>query len=44
LDFMLQNRPERMTPQLQKAFRETIQGLKLINQTPDKVYTIYQIR
>ncbi len=43
LSFMLEIRPDRMTPEVQEAFRETIQGLKLVSQTPDKVYTIYQI-
>ena len=43
LGFMLENRPDRMTPAVQGTFHETIQGLKLISQTDDKVYTIYQI-
>ena len=43
LDFMLENRPDRMTPVLQAAFGETIEKLKLISQTTDKVYTIYEI-
>jgi hypothetical protein len=43
LSFMLETRPDRLTAEVQEAFRETIQGLKLISQTPDKVYTIYQI-
>ena len=43
LEFMLENRPDRMTPAVQGTFHETIQELKLISQTDDKVYTIYQI-
>jgi hypothetical protein len=43
LSFMLETRSDRLTPEVQEAFRETIQGLKLVSQTPDKVYTIYQI-
>ena len=43
LGFMLENRPDRMTSTVQEVFQETIQGLKLISQTDDKVYTIYQI-
>jgi len=43
LSFMLETRSDRMTPEVQETFRETIQGLKLISQTVDKVYTIYQI-
>ena len=43
LNFMLENPPDQMTPEFQETFRETIQGLKRISQTADKVYTIYQI-
>ena len=43
LGFMLENRPDRMTSEVQEIFQETIQELKLISQTDDKVYTIYQI-
>ncbi|MDQ3005351.1 MAG: hypothetical protein M3R47_08210 [Chloroflexota bacterium] len=43
LDFMLKSRPDRITLEVQETFLETIQGLKLISQTDDKVYTIYQI-
>jgi len=43
LSFMLENPPDQMTSEVQETFRETIQELKLISQTADKVYTIYQI-
>lgn len=43
LDFMLESRPDRMTLEVQETFLETIQGLKLISQTADKVYTLYQV-
>jgi len=43
LSFMLENPPDQMTSEAQETFRETIQELKLISQTDDKVYTIYQI-
>ncbi|MEO5887021.1 MAG: hypothetical protein ABIQ77_05095, partial [Anaerolineales bacterium] len=43
LSFMLETRPDRMAPEVQKTFRETILALKFISQTDDKVYTIYQI-
>lgn len=44
LSFILENPPDQMTSEVQETFRETIQGLSLISQTADKVYTIYQIR
>jgi hypothetical protein len=43
LQFMTETRPDRMTSEVQEAFRETIQSLRFMSQTPDKVYTIYQI-
>jgi hypothetical protein len=43
LNFMLENSPSQMNSDVEKTFRETIQRLKLISQTNDKVYTIYQI-
>ena len=43
LSFMIENSPDRMTAEVQKAFRETIQRLSFVSQTNDKVYTIYQI-
>ncbi|MEO7841768.1 MAG: hypothetical protein ABIU06_20690, partial [Anaerolineales bacterium] len=43
LSFMLEDPPSQMTSEVEKTFRETIQALKLISQTADKVYTIYQI-
>ena len=43
LSFMLENPPEQMTSEVQNTFGETIENLKLVSQTPDKVYTIYQI-
>ena len=43
LSFMLENPPNQMTSEFQETFSETIQALKFISQTTDKVYTIYQI-
>ena len=43
LKFILENPPSQMNSEVEKTFHETIQGLKLISQTDDKVYTIYQI-
>jgi len=43
LSFMLENSPNQMNSEVEKTFRETVQRLKLISQTDDKVYTIYQI-
>lgn len=43
LNFMLENSPDRMTEQVQMIFREILRDLKLVSQTPDKVYSIYRI-
>ena len=43
LQFMIETRPDRLTSEVQEAFRETVQSLEFISQTPDKVYTIYRI-
>ena len=43
LNFMLENPPDQMTSEVQSIFGETIETLKLVSQTPDKLYTIYQI-
>jgi hypothetical protein len=43
MDFMVENRPDRMTTDVQEMFHETIQRLKLVSQTPDKIYSIYRI-
>ena len=43
LSFITDNSPNLFTSTMQDALRETLEQLKLINQTPDKVYTLYQI-
>ena len=43
LDFMIESSSSKFTPATQVAFDETLAGLELISQTPDKVYTIYRI-
>jgi hypothetical protein len=43
LQFMTENRPDRMTQEVREAFTQTIQSLRFVSQTPDKVYTIYRI-
>ena len=43
LTFLLENRPDRMTPARQDAFKETLGQLQLVSQTSDNVYSIYQI-
>jgi hypothetical protein len=43
LGFLLENNPDRMTDGVKESLRETMHELKLVSQTPDKVYTIYRI-
>jgi 4-amino-4-deoxy-L-arabinose transferase-like glycosyltransferase len=43
LNFLADESPNLFTSSMQNAVLETLGQLKLINQTPDKVYTIYQI-
>lgn len=43
LDFMVQFGSTKFTPATQDIFHETIAKLKLVSQTPDQVYSIYQI-
>jgi hypothetical protein len=44
LSFIVQSPSGKLTPATQAALRETLSKLELIDQTPDKVYTIYRIR
>ena len=43
LTFLLETRPDRMTPARQEALEETLGQLQLVSQTSDNVYSIYQI-
>ena len=43
MNYMFENPPKLLTTEVPIIFRETIQRLNLVSQTPDKVYTIYQI-
>jgi dolichyl-phosphate-mannose-protein mannosyltransferase len=43
LDFMIESPSSKLTHAAQAALGETLAGLQLISQTPDKVYTIYRI-
>ncbi|HJS17520.1 MAG TPA: glycosyltransferase family 39 protein [Anaerolineales bacterium] len=43
LDFMKESETDKFTPALQKTLEDTLSQLILIDQTPDQVYSIYQI-
>ena len=43
LQFIVDDLSSRFTPTMQNSLQETLERLKLISQTPDKVYTIYRI-
>lgn len=43
LGFMVESASGKLTPAIQAALRETLGKLELIDQTPDKAYTIYRI-
>jgi hypothetical protein len=43
LDFTITSPMSKFTPAMQNTLRETLEQLKLIARTPDKVYSIYQI-
>ena len=43
LDFVAHDSASEFTPATQKSLYETLQGLELVRQTPDKVYSIYRI-
>jgi len=43
LGFMIESPSSKLTHAAQAALGETLAGLQLISQTPDKVYTIYRI-
>lgn len=43
LSFMVQSSSGKLTPATQAALRETLAKLEWIDQTPDKVYTVYRI-
>ncbi|HKG53703.1 MAG TPA: hypothetical protein VKB04_05545, partial [Anaerolineales bacterium] len=43
LDFVVNEPVGQFTPTTREALYETIKNLKLVNQTPDKVYSIYRI-
>jgi len=42
-DLMSDSPMSKFTPAMQRTLQETLGQLKLINQTPDKVYSLYQI-
>jgi hypothetical protein len=43
MDFMTEAGSSQFTPAIQGALEATIEQLQLVGQTPDKVYSIYQI-
>lgn len=43
LDFVANDPGGQLTPNTREVLHETLEGLKLVDQTPDKVYSIYQI-
>jgi hypothetical protein len=43
LDFMIENASDKFTPAVQSTLDETLKQLTWIGQTPDQVYSIYQI-
>jgi hypothetical protein len=43
LDFMIASATNKFPPAVQNTLQETLGQLELVAQTPDKVYTIYQI-
>ena len=43
LDFMIESASRKFTPAMQETLQETVSRLSLFSQTPDKVYSIYEI-
>ncbi len=43
LDFLVNDTSGQFTPVTRKALRETLEKMDLVQQTPDKVYSIYRI-
>lgn len=43
LDFIVESASNKFTPVMQNTLKVTLQQLQLVTQTPDKIYSIYQI-
>jgi len=43
LDFMIESASGKFTPEVQSILQQTLDQLQLIDRTPDKIYSIYQI-